>query len=267
MKFYSLNTIVNNCLLRKGYSIHWKMQFLASGRDCIREMSLDAMPIINTQLLDVIIDNGYKVVNLPCGYVDYTKVGIRVGQFVQPLLPRESINRLHNFDTNTGVIIPYDSITDVEVRNGNTEIFAGFNSPWYNWDTVTWDTYGEFTGRFYGFSGAGSESDTFKVLPERNQIQLNENLFVDKIVLEYISDGVSGCDSATQVDVYAVATIEAYILYQQKEQNRNYSSQERELAKQEYIRQYQIFLARKSDLTIETLKRTFNRNYRASIKT
>lgn len=267
MKFYSLNNIVNNVLLRRGYSIHWYMQFLVSAKDCLRQLTLDAVPIINTQLLDVVVDGGYKVVNLPCDLIDYTKVGVRVGQFVKPLLPRNSINRLHNYN-DAGDIIPYDNITDVEERNndGNIDIVSGFNSPWYSWDTVTWDTYGEFTGRFYGFSGAGSESDTFKFLPERNQIQLDENLFVDKIVLEYISDGMC-CDNASKINVYTVDTIEAYILWQMKEQNRNYSSQERELAKQEYLRQYGILLARINPITIEVLRRIVNRQYKASIKT
>jgi len=266
MKWYSLKIITKNVLLRRGYPIHYYMQFLASARDCLREMSLDSMPIINTELIDVVVDGGYRVIPLPDDYVDWSKVGVRVGQFVRPLLERESINRLHNYDTTTGDIIPYDSLTDVLATDGNVDFTFGYNSPWYNWDTVTWDTYGEFTGRFYGFPGAGSESDTFKVLPERNQIQLNENLLVTKIVLEYISDGMS-CNSATQVDVYAVKTIEEYVIWQQKEQNRNYSSQERELQKNEYLRQYGIFLARKNPLTIEALRRIFNRRYVASIKT
>lgn len=266
MKFATLNNIVNNVLLRRGYSIHWYMQFLVSAKDCLRQLTLDAVPSINTVLLDVVVDGGYKVVTIPDDCVDWTKIGVRVGQYVQPLLPRESINRLHNYDSSTGGIIPYDNVTDISTTAENTDLFAGFNSPWYNWDTVTWDTYGEFTGRFYGFSGAGGETDTYKWLPERNQIQLNENLWVDKIVLEYISDGMS-CDSATKVNVYCQDTIEAYILWQMKENNRNYSPGERQIAQAEYIRQLQILLARTNGLTIDVIRRILNRNYRASIKT
>ena len=262
MKWYSLNAIVRNVLLRRGYPLHYYMQFLVNAKDCLREMSLDSLGVINTELLDVVVDGGYNVVNLPCGYIDYVKVGVRVGQYVKPLLERDSINRLHNYD-DSGDITAYSGVTDVATTESNVSLTS---SSVFLQDTVTWDSYGEYIGRQYGFSGAGSESDTFKVLPERNQIQLNENISVDKIVLEYIGDGMCS-DSATQVDVYAVATIEAYIISQMKEQNRNYSLTERKVAHDEYIRQYQIFLARKNPLTIEKLRRLILKNYRGSART
>lgn len=262
MTWYSLNQIVRNVLLRREYPNQYYLQFLISGKDCLREMCFDAMPIINTELLDVTVEDGYNIVCLPCGYVDWTKVGIRVGQFVKPLLQRDSINRLHNYDDSGGVIA-YGDQTDINNTAANNALAT---SSVFLWDTVTWDSYGEYIGRQFGFSGAGSESDTFKVIPERNQIQLNENLTVDKIVLEYISDGQS-CDSASKIEAYAVATMEAYILWQMKEQNRNYTLGERKIAQDEYIAQYQKYLARKNPLTIEYLRRIFNRNYRGSIKT
>lgn len=260
MKYYTVDSIVRNVLLRRGYPLHWYVQFLVSAKDCLREMALDSMPIINTALIDVETTGNY--INLPCDFVDWTKVGIRVGQYVKPLVQRDSINRLHHYDSD-GNIDNYEDTTDVPT-DADTPII--FGSPVFFWDTVTWDTYGEFTGRLYGFSGAGSNFDTFKYLPERNQIQLNQNLQVDKIVLEYISDGMS-CDAATQVDVYAVATIEAYIIWQLKEQGRHYTMGERQLAEREYLKQYDIFRARMNPLTIEDLRRAIYRNYRGSIKT
>lgn len=262
MKWYSLNSIVRNVLLRRGYPLHYYLQFLVNAKDCLREMTLDSLAVINTELLDVVVDGGYNVVNLPCGYVDWIKVGIRVGQYVKPLLERDSINRLHNYD-DAGDVIAYSDVTDIATTEANVSLTSATE---FMQDTVTWDSYGEYIGRQFGFSGAGSESDTFKVIPERNQIQINENLGVDKIVLEYVSDGMCS-DAASQIDVYAVATIEAYIIWQMKEQNRNYSLSERQVAKDEYIRQYQIFLARKNPLTIEKLRRIILRNYRGSART
>ena len=265
MKFYSLNIIVRNVLLRRRYPLQYYLEFLVSGRDCLRQMSLDSLGVINTVLLDVTLDGGYNVATLPSDYSDWTKVGIRAGQFVKPLLERSSINNLHNYDDN-GAIIAYGGTTDIPQSAVDIDMGIGLNSGTFAWDTVTWDNYGEFLGRYYGFSGAGSQSDTFKVIPERNQIQLDENLIVDKIVLEYIGDGMCS-DAATQIPVYAVDVIEAYILWQMKEQNRNYGLGERQIAYDEYVRQYKIFLARKNPLTKEMITRILNKNYRGSIKT
>lgn len=264
MKYYSLNIIIKNVLLRRNYPLQYYLQFLVYGKDCLRQMSLDSLGVINTKLLDVVVSGGYNVATLPDDYVDWTKVGVRVGQYVKPLLERDSINNLHNYD-DTGAIIPYGDTTDIPSSVAQIDMGIGLNSGTFAWDTVTWDSYGEFIGRYYGFRGSGSEIDTFKVIPERCQIQLNENLSVDKIVLEYVGDGL-GCDSATQIPIYAVDTIESYIIWQMKEQNRNYQLGERKIAYDEYVRQYQIFLARKNPLTKEMIVRILNRNYTAVIK-
>ena len=49
MKWYSLNAIVRNVLLRRGYPLHYYMQFLVNAKDCLREMSLDSLDVINTE--------------------------------------------------------------------------------------------------------------------------------------------------------------------------------------------------------------------------
>lgn len=258
MVWYSIDSVIKNVLLRRGYPIHFYLDFLISGKDGVRQLAIDSMPIINTVLLPLSASNAAQI---PDDFVDYTKIGIRVGQMVKPLVEKSSINRLVYYGS-AGTPDKYNGITDIPSATN-----SGLAEPYlFGWDTVTWDSYGEYVGRQYGFRGSGSEWDSFAIIPERGEIQCDENLDVSAIVVEYVSDGMSA-DAASKIHAYAVDTLEAYMIWQFKENNRTYNLGERQLAKDEYTRQYQIFLARQNPLTIEVLKRIVNRNYRGSIRT
>jgi hypothetical protein len=243
---YTLDSIVKQALLLKRYPLAYYIDFLVYAKYCLAELALDDLKNVRTKLLTV---NDYFAVDLPNDFLDETKVGVMVGQQIRPLVPDNSINSLNNYDSNFA-ITTYAS----EQQNDNDEeLFYYFNS-WMNglYLTTFWNSYGEPLGRQFGFSGG--YSDTYKVVRERNQIQLNEAIGVDTIVLEYISDGTDA-DSATQITPYAVATIRAYIDWQHKANNRTYNDGQRELAKQEYMRERKILRARMSGLTLTTLKR------------
>lgn len=251
MRFYTVDTIVRNILLRKQYPLHYYLQALVYAKDALRQLHLDDLKWINTELLDVVTPGNY--VNLPCDYVDKTKVGIRVGQQVKPLVEQDSLNRLHAYN-DQGDISTYNNINQDLPDN---TIFYTYPYGLY-WGVTVINDYGEDLGRLYGW-GAGAQWDTYKVLPERNQIQLNESINVDKIVLEYISDGMCA-DAASQVDVYAQDAIEAYVFWQFKLNNRTVNLGETQMAEMEYLKQRKILRARKNTLNISDLKRIVQAN-------
>jgi hypothetical protein len=114
--------------------------------------------------------------------------------------------------------------------------------------------------------GAGSQDDVFSIFPERNQIQLTENLLgCTEVIMQYIGSGMNA-DAATQITPYAFETIDAYITWQMKENSRTYSDGESERARQLYINERLILRARMSDLTNERLKRAMQRATYASPK-
>lgn len=256
MTSVTLDSIVRNFLLKRGYSLHWYLQFIVYAKDCLRQLSEDDLTVVNTKLLPV---NSYNAVDLPNDYLDYTLVGVRVGQNVKPLVETSKINRMVNRNDDLEPI-PYGT----NAVPGDEQIYYGSLYPFY-WNTTYWNTYGEPIGRMYGL-GAGLQDDVFSVFPERGQIQLTEYLSVDNIVLEYISDGMNA-DAATRISPYAYDTIDAYILWQMKEHSRTYSAGEAQLAKQEYIDQRKILRARLNPMTIDMWKRIFQRASYASPKT
>ena len=80
-----------------------------------------------------------------------------------------------------------------------------------------------------------------------------------------MSDGQEA-DAATQIDPYAIKTIQAYIGWQTRENNRNYNMGERQMAQNEYVRERKILRARKADWSVEKIKRIVQKNSQASPK-
>lgn len=252
MTVTNLDTIVRSLLMKKGYTMHWYVDFLLAASSCLRELHMDDLRAVNTKLL---VLNDYSAATIPSDCLDVVRVGIKAGQYVRPLVPNSKINSLYNMDDELS-IIPYSggSSTDTPLIYGT----GGFE-----WRTTHYNEYGENTGRYFG--AGDTYNDYYKVIPERNEIQVDETLGVEEIVVEYISDG-QDADAASKITPYAQATIEAYINWQHKENNRTYGLGERQMAEMEYIKQRKILRARKSDLTLEGLKRSADKNTKASPK-
>ena len=83
--------------------------------------------------------------------------------------------------------------------------------------------------------------------------------------LQYISNGQNS-DAATTIDGYAQKTIEAYIMWQFKENNRTYTMGERQVAEAYFNQQHKILRARLSNLNPQVLKRLIQKNSFAANK-
>jgi hypothetical protein len=252
----SLDQIVRQILMKKNYPIHYYLQFMVFARECLKELTFDDLQVFNEKLIPINSTNSFEI---PNDYQDYVVVGIPLNQGIRPLVEDKKMTSLNNFDSNLN-IVPYTNNTDEDVAS----IIPYNGLSLGNWYTTHYDDYGSNIGRFFG--SRGGYIDTFKVCPERNQIQLNEALTgFDYVYLKYLSDG-SDSGSSTTIDSYFEQTISAYIDWQHKQQNRTYSLGERQVAKAEYISQRKIARARKSGLTLEVLKRIINKNSYAAAR-
>jgi len=243
MTFTNLDSICRNTLLKRGYPMHYYLQFLVYAAAGLRELSMDSIAVINTKLIPV--DQNTNEADLPNDYMDFIEVGVPVGQKIKPLVRGNTLNSLPSYTSN---------FTQQEYfqrdSSGNNLYYYPF--PLY-WNTVVWNSYGENIGRLFGW-GAGNPSDTFAVIPERNVIKINEGMSATNIVLQYISDGTSA-DAATQITPYAFDTIYKYIIWQHKENNRTYSEGERMRAKMEFKDAHGVLRARVNGITLDEVKR------------
>lgn len=252
MNVISLDQICKNILLKRRYSLHYYLDFLVSSKDALKEISFD-LPI-NTLRYKVLTKNSNSALELPNDYQDYARVSVRIGQYLKPLVETNGIDLVPNYDSNFD-IQPYNTGIATATDPNQTTYFSGYASPL--WWTVNWNTFGENIGRQFG--GVGSYPDTFTVNKARNEIKINEDYGFTEYVLEYIGNGLDA-DSATHIDGYCQAAIEAYCMWQFKENNRTYSEGETQVAKRDYEQQYEILRARLSDLTLDRLKRIVSRN-------
>ena len=252
MKLYTLDKLVRGALMSKGYSMHWYIQFLHYGVQALRELNFDVLKNVKSVRLPV---NSYKAATLPCDFVEYVRVGSEAGQFIAPFgEKRQSFNRLNKFDSNGNKI----SYSDIEAANG---ILPN------NWEGFWYTNYindkGEHLGRI--FNNVNGFRDSFVILRERSEIQLDVDFVGTEIVLDYISDGLT-TTASNAIHPYAAATIEAYIFWKLREHSRAYNLGERQMAKDEYYNQLRILRARMANIDVVDIQRSLVKGYGPTIK-
>lgn len=257
MTVISLDQITKNILMKRNYSLHWWIDFMVYCKDAMRELAFD-LPIFSIRYCVLPVNqtagtDGYSTATLPNDFQDHCRVSAWVDQYMRPLVEDNNLQLIPNYDADWDVQ-PYAQGIASETSQSVT-FYTGYISPY--WWTTYWNSFGENTGRFYG--GVGVMSDTFRIDKSKNQIKINENLSIQNIVLEYISNGMDA-DSATHIDSYAQNCIEAYAMWQFYLHNRTYSPNEAELMYQHYVTERMVLTARLSDLSVDRLKRIVQRN-------
>jgi hypothetical protein len=250
MTYANIDMIVRRSLLERGYPIHYYAEYLLHASSCIRQLTYDTLKIINSVNLPI---NSYYAVDLPEDFVDDISVNVPTGNFLKPVPKNDSLNPLRAVDPATGQFIPYKDRT-----KGQQETVYGINPSWlWYWNV---NDYGEPTGRFYGANG-GERANGYKVIKERRQIQLTETFSGKDIVLLYISDGQS-VNSATQIDMMAFSTIQAYIDWKTSPNASRKDSYEART----YADEKRLLRAKLNDLTVADIKNIVRKQYMASIK-
>lgn len=251
MTFTSLDAICRSTLLKKRYSLHFYLDCLLAARDCLRELTIDNLRIVNTALLPV---NEFNAVQIPSGAADVVSVEVMNGQGRRKLVHTDKINTLKTFDSNFSQ--ERYSAASVNENGAITGFFGTLN-------TSNFNLLGEAIGGIFGLGD--TQSDTYTIIPERNEIQLCEGLYVEQVLVTTIGDGQTA-DAASHVETYAIKAIEEYILWQLKEHRRDISQQEKLIMERRYLNEVEKLRARKNPLTISVLKKIVQSNTRQSIK-
>jgi hypothetical protein len=248
----TLDKIVRGALADRLYPMHFYLQFLTYGVSCLRELNFDVLQNVKSVRLPI---NSYKAATLPVDFVDYIRVGNEMGQYISPWgEKKDSFNRLNKFDSQ-GNKIPYG---DIEAENGILpNNFEGF------WYTNYINDKGEHLGRI--FNNIPGFRESFVILRERNEIQLDVSYEGQFIVMDYITTGTS-INASNAIHPYAIETIKAYIFWKAKEHGRQYNIGERREAKDEYYNQLRILKARMNNIDELDIRRSLQSAYGPVIK-
>jgi hypothetical protein len=250
MRFATIDGIVKGLLLKQGKPIHWYLQYLKYACDAVRELHFDTLQRIYTERLTV---TSYKSIILPCYYTDWVRVGVIANDRVKNLTQGTTINRLNNYD-DAGEKVIWESTSDTQSTN----------TPYYNDFLLRRNSYNEFQGGIFN-NLPDMASYKFKVLPERNEIQFNYDFPFDTVILEFIGDGMDG-DAATQVDAYAIDTIESYIMWQLSLHNRHDSNGDTMFRKDVYDKAHRLLRARKNKMSKEDIIDSVRKGYSGTYK-
>lgn len=254
MTVISLDQIVKNILLKRGYYLEYYLDFLVYCKDGMREIAFDDK-IFAVRYIALPVNQDDNTVELPNDFQDYTRVSAWVDGYLRPLVENNNLQLIPNYNSSFEVQPYSDGVAIATQQQQNLLYSNNFLTPY--WYLVNWNNFGENTGRQFG--GIGNYIDGFRIDKARNVIKIDDNLFIQNIALEYISDGMDA-DSATRIDAYAQNAIEAYAMWQFYLHNRTYTQNEAEAMYQHYATERQILRARLSDLTIDNLKRLVQQN-------
>ncbi len=254
MKQTTIDNIVRGYLFSAQRPIHYYVQALHYALECLQELNYDTLPNIRSTLLTV---NAFNEVTLPDDYVDLTFIGEKVGQYIKPLVLSPTYNRLPNLDDQSAQI-PY-------ARPENIDFSSYFNVGSGYWFSGFVNDHGEHLGRHFG-RGNGLEKDGYKVIEERNVIQLNTSIREGCIIyIEYLN--FDDTKTSSLVSKYAEKAIKAYIAWQFKEWGKRTPLSEKERYKRMFSNEHRKLRARLNPMGKEEILRVIRNNFKQSIKT
>jgi len=236
-----LDEVVKSLLIQQGeYTEHKYMQYLELALRGLKELSFDVLMEVKVATLPV---NTNLTVDLPCDYVNYTRIGVckpdgriyTLGVDEQICLSRD-IDYCGEEEANTG-------------RLGGTWIGKYRN--------------GESVGGVYGLGGGQNANGYYRIDRENNQIALSSDVQHTEIVLEYISDG-SNVNGDNVINTLSEEALRAYMYWKSIQRKRNSTGQDREMARRDWYNEKRLARARVINFTPDQARRITRKGFKQS---
>jgi len=168
---------------------------------------------IQGQFLTVLLDvNPNKTVELPTGYLNYSKIGIvnSNGEFVC-LKRNDQLSNYHAIyydQANRNAGVPtINTLGSPMFPNGNSGVYPEY-AYWYNF----WQQGTSFN--LYGLPSGTATIGTYKIDIGANVILLNPEFMYPQVLLEYLSDGYDAQSEDYMVDSRCAEALLAWVRWQ-----------------------------------------------------
>lgn len=227
----------------------------------IREMGFDVMKRIKSLSLTVSDNN---TVELPDDFVDFLRVGIAgTGGALHVLKENKNINISQEYVTDS-FSNPIDSDGDgvFDRKNSEKTISTIGNNNLDNYRDRTY-LYESTEGRQYGYGG-GKGVGYFRMNYEQNRIELNSEVDVTNLVVEYIADEARSQNPS--VHIYAEEALRQYIYFRLVQRKANVPASEKQIARQNYYNELRLAKARMNSFSKEEALNVIRKNFRQSPK-
>jgi hypothetical protein len=244
----TIDTVTREALISNNMTLHYYLRILNVIISELRELNFDFPLNIKEVELPV---TSYNAIVVPSDYVDLCKVGIAYADKVKFFTKDNSLNGIYDYDDGG------DKVKRLgEPETVNVEIFL-------NSSDVNSSLSGGFRGGYPGYVG---RSDLrYKYIPERSEIQLGGNVGASKIVLWYITDGIS-ITAANVIHPYAIECLKAGAEWRYKRNSpRIFNLGIVDRAKQHYYNQRIILRERLQGISIEDIIEAETRAFHSAI--
>ena len=238
----------------------------------IREFGFDVTSRIRS-LKRTVESNG--TVTLPDDYVDLSKIGVVVDGIVYVLGENKNINmnqiieaavdNVISTEDSEGGTLPIEANV-IQNRDDDGTDTAGSNGTGNNdYDFYVFQNYlyQGGLGRLYGSGGAHLRW-YYRINLDQNRIELDTDIDVSEVVLEYIADEARS--TYPVIHVYAEEALRCYMYYKLCERKTTVPAGEKARARQEYYNERRKAKARMNNFTKTEALKTIRQNFKQSPK-
>ena len=226
--YTTLDKVVRGLIIEQGKNSENEYQrFAQLGIFGLKELSFDTLRQIKTKKITV-KSNGS--VDLPDDYVTYLKIG-----------KHGNDDRVHWLALDSKRYLGTDSKSNTS--SGETDDYAYvFRNYLLNGER----------GQMYGLGGGNNANGYYREDKDNNTILFSSGNVGDEIVLEYISDGITGLSSdQIRVHVFSEEALRSFIHWKSIQRKRNIPQYEKEGARRDYYNEKRLARARMSKFTKE----------------
>lgn len=198
-QYYKLASIVDNFMIENDLPDGWFAKSLVFAIRGLRELSLDTWNDVKTVLLDV---SDQKTVLLPDDFVDWSYVGIQIGQYRVAIGVNDELNTLNRRPDSPSVA----GLPTQHMPNGID--FDAYN---YN--------FNNYAGGGFWCRGLVTKG-FFKVFDngQCKQLLIDYDYPIKKVYVNYITDGFNPCEE-TIIHPYLYDYLVKYMEHKYEEKN------------------------------------------------
>ena len=238
----------------------------------IREFGFDVTSRIRS-LKRTVESNG--TVTLPDDYVDLSKIGVVVDGIVYVLgenkninmnqIIEAAVNNVISTEDSEGGTLPIEAnvIQNRDDDGTDTAGSGGTGNNDYDFYVFQNYLYQGGLGRLYGSGGAHLRG-YYRINLEQNRIELDTDIDVSEVVLEYIADEARS--TYPVIHVYAEEALRCYMYYKLCERKTTVPAGEKARARQEYYNERRKAKARMNNFTKTEALKTIRQNFKQSPK-
>ncbi len=231
MSYVTINEIVKNALIDIGENTeHLYQRFLHWAIEGLKDFYYDTAKEIKTISVPM---NATKTIDFPLDYVDWTKIGMVIGDRVWTFAVNDQLALKKEVDEcGNPTAKPTHKLANIAPTD-----LLNYGGYWfYNYN-------GNST---YGYGGACHNIGYYRINRERRQIEFSSEVNTNEVYLEYISNGVNP-NGGSVVNEYAAKLVKMYVQWMHKEHSNKFHTHDKERARSLYYNELRIVRARLSN--------------------